>query len=191
MTNIVNDGYNNLISTSEEFLLPGGTTSSRPTGPNGQIRYNSDLSAYEGYIDSTWEVIAPTTTKWQRKVSTSTQASQQTPLTALVFSGLDPTKTYKLSFQAYFIISGSSTLRVGSLTYFKIGGGGGELARLQLLAENISGAEDYQSIVGNSVIFTGATGVSPNFNTNGGTQLGGNLTWALLEELPNHIPGSW
>lgn len=37
--------------------VPAGSTAQRPTGANGKIRYNSDLSRYEGYSGSVWSSI--------------------------------------------------------------------------------------------------------------------------------------
>ena len=37
--------------------VPAGSTAQRPTGANGKIRYNSDLSRYEGYSGSAWSQI--------------------------------------------------------------------------------------------------------------------------------------
>ena len=37
--------------------VPVGSTAQRPAGANGKIRYNSDLSRYEGYSGSVWSSI--------------------------------------------------------------------------------------------------------------------------------------
>jgi hypothetical protein len=42
------------INTTSALLLPIGTTGQRPTGVNGQIRYNSTLNAVETFQNSTW-----------------------------------------------------------------------------------------------------------------------------------------
>jgi len=46
-------GYVKLLSTAG-VLLPSGTTAQRPTGVNGIMRYNSDLSSFEGYKGGAW-----------------------------------------------------------------------------------------------------------------------------------------
>ncbi len=44
-----------LTNTATSALqVPVGTTSQRPTGADGKIRYNSDLDEYEGYNGSEW-----------------------------------------------------------------------------------------------------------------------------------------
>jgi hypothetical protein len=46
-------GYIKLLST-KGLLLPSGTTAQRPTGVAGLLRYNSDLSAFEGFKGGVW-----------------------------------------------------------------------------------------------------------------------------------------
>ena len=49
---------NGSFGGTASLLLPKGTTAQRPVSPVvGQIRYNTDLSAYEGYSGTTWGVI--------------------------------------------------------------------------------------------------------------------------------------
>jgi hypothetical protein len=49
---------NGSFAGTASLLLPKGTTAQRPVSPIvGQIRYNTDLSAYEGYSGTTWGVI--------------------------------------------------------------------------------------------------------------------------------------
>ena len=42
------------IRGRDAVQLPSGTTSDRPVGQNGMIRYNSQLQQFEGYSQSTW-----------------------------------------------------------------------------------------------------------------------------------------
>lgn len=42
------------VSATDAVLIPVGTTAERPTGATGYIRYNTDISKYEGYSGSTW-----------------------------------------------------------------------------------------------------------------------------------------
>ena len=43
------------------LTIPVGTTAERPTGANGMIRYNTTLSALEGYIGGNWRIVKDTT----------------------------------------------------------------------------------------------------------------------------------
>ena len=48
------------IAGTQAIKIPAGTTAERPSGSNlvtGQIRYNTTLSAYEGYYASTWSTL--------------------------------------------------------------------------------------------------------------------------------------
>lgn len=42
------------INTADGIQTPVGNTGQRPTGANGVIRYNSDLSSFEGYSNGAW-----------------------------------------------------------------------------------------------------------------------------------------
>jgi collagen type VII alpha len=42
------------IFSTDAALLPVGTTAQRPTGVTGYIRYNSDLTSFEGYNGTAW-----------------------------------------------------------------------------------------------------------------------------------------
>jgi hypothetical protein len=42
------------ISSTGAVKLPSGTTAQRPTGTAGQIRYNSTIPRYEGYVNGAW-----------------------------------------------------------------------------------------------------------------------------------------
>ena len=44
-------------SATSSLQVPAGTTAQRPTGATGKIRYNSDLSRYEGYGASSWDLL--------------------------------------------------------------------------------------------------------------------------------------
>lgn len=43
-----------LTSNTDAVAMPSGTTAQRPTGVNGQIRYNSTDNAFEGYANDAW-----------------------------------------------------------------------------------------------------------------------------------------
>jgi hypothetical protein len=43
-----------VFNSTKSIQLPVGTTSQRPTAVTGQIRYNSELSTFEGYAASAW-----------------------------------------------------------------------------------------------------------------------------------------
>jgi len=43
-----------IFNSVKSIQLPVGTTAQRPTAVTGQIRYNSDLSTFEGYAASAW-----------------------------------------------------------------------------------------------------------------------------------------
>jgi len=48
-----------LNSSTGYFDLPVGTTAQRPASPvNGMIRYSTTNSAYEGYVNSSWQTLA-------------------------------------------------------------------------------------------------------------------------------------
>lgn len=56
-------GNKNFISTGA-IKVPTGTTAERPGSPtNGMIRYNSDLTTFEGYASNTWSEIGGSTVK--------------------------------------------------------------------------------------------------------------------------------
>jgi hypothetical protein len=42
------------ISSTGAVKIPSGTTAERPTGTAGQIRYNSTIPRYEGYVNDAW-----------------------------------------------------------------------------------------------------------------------------------------
>lgn len=42
------------ISSTGAVKLPSGTTAQRPDGTAGQIRYNSTIARYEGYVNDAW-----------------------------------------------------------------------------------------------------------------------------------------
>ena len=43
-----------VINNTQSLVIPVGTTSQRPTGANGMVRYNTDNSRYEGYANGYW-----------------------------------------------------------------------------------------------------------------------------------------
>ena len=47
-----------LSSQTDSLLLPIGSSTNRPTGSNGMIRYNSSTNAVEGYVNNTWTSFA-------------------------------------------------------------------------------------------------------------------------------------
>ena len=42
------------FNSTGALKIPVGTSAQQPTGANGKIRYNTDISKYEGYSGSTW-----------------------------------------------------------------------------------------------------------------------------------------
>jgi len=56
--NLTFDGTNLVISTTGAVQIPVGTTAERPTPVQGQIRYNTDDSTFEGYNGATWGSLA-------------------------------------------------------------------------------------------------------------------------------------
>lgn len=42
------------FTSTGALKIPVGTSAQQPTGANGKIRYNTDISKYEGYSGSTW-----------------------------------------------------------------------------------------------------------------------------------------
>ena len=46
------------ITSTGAILVPAGTTAQRPAGTNGQLRYNSTTSQFEGYAGGAWGAIA-------------------------------------------------------------------------------------------------------------------------------------
>jgi hypothetical protein len=54
------DIFGSLVSqiTKEYMLVPRGTTVNRPVSPiNGYLRYNTDINAFEGYVNGAWSGI--------------------------------------------------------------------------------------------------------------------------------------
>lgn len=50
---------NAVLPGSEGVTVPSGTTAERPASPtNGDIRYNTDLGLFEGYVNSAWAAFA-------------------------------------------------------------------------------------------------------------------------------------
>lgn len=52
--NAVLSGSNVAFTANTAVLLPVGTTANRPNGVSGMIRFNSNLTAFEGYNGSGW-----------------------------------------------------------------------------------------------------------------------------------------
>ena len=52
------------VTTSHDYkltngVIPAGTTAQRPSSPtNGMIRYNSELTQLESYLDGNWNTVA-------------------------------------------------------------------------------------------------------------------------------------
>jgi len=207
MANIINDGYNNLvadayqasfdnidayqasfdniasqnINASTAFKFPVGTTAERPPGEIGQVRYNSDLARYEGYDQGDWKtltLIEPT--RFSIKTGAVTSPA---PATSVTFVGLDSSKRYRIS----------ASLKVGQnnnrsvLTFYKgtPTNQGSQILRVDC-GVFIVGTILFS--FGNSTIFTGATEI---FGSASGTSGTTSPFEAILEELPNHIPGTW
>jgi hypothetical protein len=66
ITNPQGTAGNPTVGLSNDPVLPGtgavtipvGTTAQQPAGANGQIRFNADISAYEGFSGGTWQVFS-------------------------------------------------------------------------------------------------------------------------------------
>ena len=52
--NFTFDGANMTIATTGSIQIPVGSTAQRPTAVQGQLRYNTDDSSFEGYDGSAW-----------------------------------------------------------------------------------------------------------------------------------------
>lgn len=50
------------IEATDAVIIPIGTSSERPTGENGMLRYNSELSSFEGYTSAGWGSIGGSVT---------------------------------------------------------------------------------------------------------------------------------
>ncbi|NBS69597.1 hypothetical protein EBT31_11895, partial [bacterium] len=48
---------NPVIPGVEGMVIPIGTTAERPSGTNGEVRYNSDTNRFEGYQNGSWQSI--------------------------------------------------------------------------------------------------------------------------------------
>ena len=49
---------NPVLPGTGAVTIPSGTTAQRPTGVNGEIRYNSDLGGYEAYQGGSWRLFS-------------------------------------------------------------------------------------------------------------------------------------
>lgn len=50
---------NAILPGTGAIIVPAGSTGQRPTGVNGQIRYNSSINLIEGYQNSGWTAFVP------------------------------------------------------------------------------------------------------------------------------------
>ena len=46
-----------ICNSTAAITVPVGTTAQRPTGVNGMIRYNSNTSRFEAYVNGSWQWI--------------------------------------------------------------------------------------------------------------------------------------
>jgi hypothetical protein len=46
------------INSTDAIVIPTGNTGQRPTGSNGQFRFNSETATFEGYANGAWGPIA-------------------------------------------------------------------------------------------------------------------------------------
>jgi hypothetical protein len=86
--NFINLGNGNSTGNSH-FTLVNGTTSQRPVTPvNGMLRYNTTIGDFEGYLNGSWQLLAPEpqqSTSGPVKVSSAIKSSvQSTTSTTLV-----------------------------------------------------------------------------------------------------------
>ena len=66
------------VNSTEALKLPAGTTAERPTAAQGQIRYNTTDSQFEGYNGSSWDAIGGGASFAYTKTSATATASQTT-----------------------------------------------------------------------------------------------------------------
>ena len=66
------------VNSTEALKLPAGTTAERPTAAQGQIRYNTTDSQFEGYNGSSWDAIGGGASFAYNKTSATATASQTT-----------------------------------------------------------------------------------------------------------------
>jgi hypothetical protein len=99
---------------TDAIRVPNGTTAQRPTGVNGQIRYNTSINEMEGYINNSWN-----------SFNLSFRANGGTETTATING-----TTYKIhaftSSGTFQVTAGSSQIDV--LIVAGGGGGGGSTA---------------------------------------------------------------
>ena len=65
---------NGTCSGTGAFKVSAGTTAQRPTGANGQLRYNSTLNILEGYINGAWTKVKGTGLAESGSYANNTQA---------------------------------------------------------------------------------------------------------------------
>ena len=123
-------------NTKGAATLPVGTTAERPTGVNGNMRYNSDLNGFEGYANGAWGSLSNVSIKQIQSI-TATVASNALTL------GLNPTT---LDFRSSSLTSGAvNTLTISAALSLVVPGGAtlgtvaGGAARLALIAIDNAG----------------------------------------------------
>jgi hypothetical protein len=81
-SNFESSNLGNGTSTgNSHFKVASGTTASRPVSPtNGMIRYNTTISDFEGYVNGSWQLLAPEaqqSTSGPIKISSAIKSAQQ------------------------------------------------------------------------------------------------------------------
>jgi len=129
-------------------------------------------------------------TLYQKKIA-SLSLTKFSDLSILAFTGLDVSKTYRITFQASIRLPIGPALLTRMFYEVGVDIPTIEVATTYISLQQTSGisADNTQTASG---IFTGANLCVPTINFSHGSFLdGGGLTWALLEELPNHVPTTW
>jgi len=141
---------------------------------------------YPGVI----QTATPNAVKWQKKALTSDENTDQT-LSDMTFSNLTVGKTYRLSVQAQFSLTGNSST---SLALIDITHNSAVIGRIQARTDSYSGNDDRRFTIGWSFPFVAAASTL-TFEYNQGTtndtvEGSGGATFAILEELPTHVETS-
>lgn len=158
-TIIINDqtAYVDLAGTTA-VKVPSGNTAQQPTGVAGQLRFNSDNNAFEGYNGTAWGSIAPTA---NYQAFTSSGTWTKPPGVTLVY-----VEIWGAGASGGATVSGAGRSAFG-------GGGGGFLA-------SVLRASDLAATV-NVTIGSGGAAVVRSVDGSSGGNAGGNSSFGTLE----------